>query len=246
MKQLSFILDNYLRGKATYGPVRRIVDILLSVSIASFLFETFYFKYQLMDVSDYKSIIHFFVKGYFIVPLLLFLAAHYITYFISYSFFTLSTTKKSTKWITGIVKFKLKKKDMESLTRKMNKNGVVEMPVKFEPSWIAQTYIALKASVQPEQWKNAETMLNKQMQNIERNFTLLFKALVAISIFYFATVPHLGLFLYIASMAVSTALMIMLWYTYLVLYVLPTIVRKIDFELQQHLASEAVANEQAS
>ncbi len=147
MKQLSFILDNYLRGKATYGPVRRIVDILLSVSIASFLFEAFYFKYQLMDIGDYKSIINFFIKGHFIVPLLLSLLAHYVTYFIAYSFFSLSTTKKSTKWITGIVKFKLKKKDMESLTRKMNKNGVVNMPVKFEPSWIVETYLALKASV---------------------------------------------------------------------------------------------------
>jgi hypothetical protein len=40
--------------------------------------------------------------------------------------------------------------------------------------------------------------------------------------------------------------MIMLWYTYLVLYVLPALVRKIDYELQQHLTSEAIANEQVS
>jgi hypothetical protein len=244
MKQLSFIIDNYLRGKATYGPIRQIVDILMSMSIASFLFEAFYFKYQLMDIGDYKSIINFFIKGYFIVPLFLFLIAHYVTYFMAYSFFTLSTTKKSMKWITGIVKFKLEKKDIDSLKQKVSKSNIVDMPLKFEPSWIAETYIALKASVQPEQWKNAETMLNKQMQNIERNFMLLFKAIVAVSIYCFSTVPHFGLFLYIVSMAVFIALMIMLWYTHMILYVLPAFVRKIDYEMQQHLTSEGIPKEQ--
>ncbi len=246
MKQLSFLLDNYLHGKATFGPMRRILDMILSVSIASFLFEAFYFRYELMDISDYKSLINFFIKGYFIVPLLLFLSAHYCTYLISYSFFSLSTTKQSAKWITRIVKFKLKKKDMESVTRKINKNDLVDMPVKFEPSWIVKTYLDLKTSVQPEQWKNAEKLLNYQMQNIERNFMLLFKAIIAISIYYFSTVPHLGFYLYIISILVFVALMIILWYTYLVLYVLPAIVRKIDYELQQHVANETIATDQTS
>lgn len=241
MKQLSFIVDNYLRGKATFGPVRQIVDILLSVSIASFLFEAFYFNYQLMDIGDYKNIINFFIKGHFIIPLFLFVAAHYITYFIAYSFFILSTTKRSTKWIIGIVKFRLKKKDMESLTRRMNKNMVVNMPVKFETSWMIEAYLALKASVQPDQLKKAETMLTKQLQNIERNFSLLFKAIIAVSIYYFSTVPYFGLFLYIVSIVVFMALMVVLWYTHLVLYVLPAVVRKIDSELQQYLASETTA-----
>ena len=41
-------------------------------------------------------------------------------------------------------------------------------------------------------------------------------------------------------------LMVVLWYTHLVLYVLPAVVRKIDSELQQHLASETTATGQSS
>ena len=100
--------------------------------------------------------------------------------------------------------------------------------------------------MQPEQLKNAEAMLNRQLQNIEKNFSLLFKAIVAVSIYYFSTVPYFGLFLYIVSIVVFMALMVVLWYTHLILYVLPAFVRKIDSELQQHLTSETIATGQSS
>lgn len=245
MQQFSFILDNFLRGRATYAPLRRILDVVFSLSIASFLFERFYFEYQWLDITDYKGIINFFIKGDFIVPFLLFLASHYLTYGIAFAFFTLSTTRKSTKWITRIIKFKLKKRDFADLTKKINNNPAIKMPVKLQSSWVINTYHALKESVNEEQWKKADTEIKKQKLNIEKNFILVSKAIIAISI-YFGIVPHFGVLLYSITLVCLAALLALLWYAYLVLDVLPTIVRKIDSEVQQHLATEAMESQQSS
>lgn len=243
MQPFSFILDNFLRGKETYAPMRRVLNIIFSLSIASFLFETFYFRYEWMDLTDYKGFLHFFVDGDFIIPFILFLVAHYVTYFMGSLIFTLTTNKTSTKWISNIVKIKIKKRDLDNLTKRVYKNRALKLPFKVEQSWLVHTYLHLKQSIHARQWKRAEILLKRQTQIIEKNFLLLFKAILTVTIYFF-TVPHFGGLLYGITIAGLIAGLAVLWYSYLVLYVLPIIMRKIDHELQQYLAEQAIQNEE--
>jgi hypothetical protein len=245
MQPISTILDNFLRGRATYAPMRRVLNVIFSISIAAFLFKRFYFQYELLDISDYKGAINFLINGDFIVPLILFVISHYLTHFIGYIFFALTTTRKSTRWISKIVKIKIKKKDLEFNTAKINKTGLVKLP-KIDRSWIMDSYNLLKGILDDKQWKRAALMLKRQTENIQRNFLLLFKSVIVISIYFFSTVQHFGLILYCITIAGLLAGMVFLWYSYLVLDVLPTLIRKIDFEIQQHLATEVIKNEQIS
>lgn len=233
MNFLNLILDNYLNGKATFGPIRRILDMIFSASIASFLFKRFYFNYQFLDITDYKGIFEFFLDGRFFIPLALFAFVHYGLYLISSIFFILTTTRQSRKWVQSIIRAKVTKKDITGTRKQLKKHAITRNYINLTPSWIADTYKILKESITQEQWKNAETMVKQTSQNVERNFQLNIKVLVTISIYFFFTAPYFGVILYILSTIALLATMIFFWYSYLVLDVLPTLVRKIDYELQQ-------------
>lgn len=244
MQPFSFIVDNFLKGKETYAPIRRILGMLLSISAASFLFETFYFRYQWLDITDYKGIVDFFIRGNFVIPLILFLFVHYMIYLAGTILFSLTINKKSTKWISEIVKLKIKKKDLDKLSKGMYKGSGVKLPFKVPQTWFVQIYLHLKNSIHERQWKRAQFMLQKQTQIIERNFQLLFKAIVVLTI-YFVTVPHFGLLTFSVSILLLIGGLIFLWHTYLILDVLPVLLQKIDAELQLYLAEEAIAGEEA-
>ena len=61
-------LNDYLEGKKVYPVLSRILNLLFVASITSFIFEKFYFKYTWLDISDYKSILDFLIKGRFFIP----------------------------------------------------------------------------------------------------------------------------------------------------------------------------------
>lgn len=78
----SFFVKGYLEGKNIFPTVRRIIDPLLSINVASFIYESSYSKYNWIDITDYKSILSFIVKGEFIIPVTLFIVIHFAIIFI--------------------------------------------------------------------------------------------------------------------------------------------------------------------
>jgi hypothetical protein len=244
MQLFSFILDNYLKGRSTYAPLRRILDFLFSASITSFLFQKLYFKYHWLDITDYKGIIDFFINGNFFIPFILFLIVHFGTYFLAYGFFSLTTLHKSARWIKKVLRFRLKRKDISGIAKKVNKNPVVVLPWKLDATILLKYYNHIKKTVPAEQWEKAEISLKNQKLNIERNFVLVVKSIIAVTIYCFKTAPHFGIILYAIVILSLAGGLAFLWYSYLVLDIIPTLFRKIDSEVQQHLASELMATEE--
>jgi hypothetical protein len=152
MRPFSFILDNFLRGKEYYIPLRRLLDMLLSLSITSFLFQNIYFSYSLLDISDYKGIINFFMSGQFFVPLFLFLLVHFVCYLIAYGFFSFTTTIKTTMWREEIISYNISEKKLNKAGRMIKVNQVITFPEKINSSWFIQSYNAIKDGVSREQW----------------------------------------------------------------------------------------------
>jgi hypothetical protein len=233
MDKFFFIVSDYVNGKVVYPPIRRILNFLFSASITSFLFQTFYFKYDWLDL-DYKSILDFLVKGDFFIPFSLFLVVHFGLFFLSSLAFNLTMTRKSNRVLSNILKYQLKKKHIKSFKKSLKNNLVAPVHIDDE-TWI-RIYDHVKNSVTKEQWEELEKMLVEKKQLIEPNFNLICKLMVVVSI-YFITIPHFGWLLYALVLLFSLLGLICLWWLHLGLDVFPAAVRKFNTEVQKYLQS---------
>lgn len=115
MNEYFFVVGDYLKGKPVYPVIRRFLNLLFSTSLTSFLFENFYFKYTLYDITDYKSIFDFFINGSFFVPFSIFIIIHFFLDWISDGFFLIFSMRKSSEIVTEIYNYELNKNDYKML-----------------------------------------------------------------------------------------------------------------------------------
>ena len=76
MNEVFFIAGDYLKGKSIYPAFRRILNLLLNISISSFIYEKCYGVYSWLNYNDYKGILTFFIKGNFFIPLSIFIVVY--------------------------------------------------------------------------------------------------------------------------------------------------------------------------
>ena len=69
-------IEQYLKGKDVIRVIQRIFGPILTATITSHLLEKFYYKYNWIDISDYKGALNFIFKGGFIIPASLFIVVH--------------------------------------------------------------------------------------------------------------------------------------------------------------------------
>lgn len=236
MNQYLFFIGDYLKGKPVYPTFRRVLNLLFSISLTSFLFEKFYFKYSWLDITDYKSILNFFIKGNFFVPFSLFIIIHYFLDWLSDTVFTLSTMKKTSKIIKKIWDYQFSKSDYKAILEKTNDNPVVDLPEAFNKSYILSIYDHLVKSIPAEQWTAMEKALDDQKRSTQESFKLAFKALVTITI-YFITIPYFGWILYSLVLVVLTFILIGLYYGYLLMEIVPSAIRRFHIEVIKYLQS---------
>jgi len=245
---LSFA-DDYLRGKEVYPPARRILNFLFSASITSFLFEKFYFKYQWMDISDYKGILNFFIKGDFFIPFSIFIIVHFGLWIFSSALFSVTMTLKSSKVLKNIINYRFTKKeqkDVRKAAKLINKNRVIQLPTPLTEEAFMGVYEHIKRTVPPEQIAAFEAVLEQQKKHLENNFILIVKAIIVITLYFF-TIKHFGVLLYSAVILILVSVLTVLWWLYLGLDVLPAAMRKFDSVVQEYLQlRQRFQNESAS
>ena len=54
MKELLDIASTYIQGKTVYPSIRRFLNLLFNISIASFIYEKFYGTYTWYSIDDYN------------------------------------------------------------------------------------------------------------------------------------------------------------------------------------------------
>ncbi len=236
MLPLHPILEDFLRGKSPYKPIRRIIDIIFSWSISSFLFEKFYYAYSFLNITDYKEIAAFFIRGEFFVPFMLFILVHSTLHFSGYAIFTYTTYRQSSKWTQSILRWDLKIKRYAQIFKEVNSRGVV--PYKISADWFYKTYSLIKANTKPEQWQHAYNVLKEEQKNIRHNFLLAYKAFFAV-IVYFITVPYFGWLFFSIVLLLIITFLVLLWYMYNWLEVLPLSIAKADEQLSKLYSDKA-------
>lgn len=69
----TFFIEEYLKGKDVHHVVVRVLNPLITVNLSSYLYQRLYGNYYWYDITDYKAIADFFIKGQYLIPLCIFL-----------------------------------------------------------------------------------------------------------------------------------------------------------------------------
>lgn len=238
MADYFFVVGDYLNGKPVYPVIRRILNLLFSISLTSFLFKKFYFNYIWLDFSDYKSILDFFINGKFFIPFSLFIIIHILLDSIAEIVFFLFTFRKSIEIVNEVYNYQFNKSDYRNIMGKMNDNGVLKMPITFDKSFFIETYKYLATNIPIEEWKEQERSLEEQKSSTKDTFKLTLKGLITITI-YFITISYFGLLLYMVVAGILILTLFGLYFGYLLMDIIPSAIKKFHFEVGRYLEEKA-------
>jgi len=227
-------LADFLSRKSMFPVIRKGLNLLFCASITSFLFEKYYFNYSWIEITDYKSILNFFIKGNYIVPFCIFIVIFLITYFIPYTIFAVPNYFKGIKWRRKILGYKLSKFEAESQFEKIKSETTKNTALQLSSKAMFQIYKDIRNSFDEKQYQQIQRKLEKQKDNLLANFIFAFRALITIFI-YFITIEYFGFFLFTIVNLSIILYMVLLVFSYRFLDLIPTFIGKIALELDKYV-----------
>ncbi|MBN8671466.1 MAG: hypothetical protein J0L80_12315 [Chitinophagales bacterium] len=234
MNQIFLIAADYLKGKSISLPIRRLLNLLFTISISSFLFEKYYGKYVWFNYYDYKAILNFFIKGNFFIPLSIFIAVYCGTYFVSLLIFNLINHFKTIKWTRKIIYYQVKKESVDDNIKALTRVSTLVSPMRLTKTLMIELYNNLKHELTPETFQKIESELIEPKKNLEATFHSVFRALIAITI-YFSSIPQFGLGLYVIVCISLLSTLYILLLSYRFLDIIPALVHKFHNEAEKYL-----------
>ncbi len=234
MKNQITEFGDLIRSKKLFPLAKHLLNFLFVVSISSFLFEKYYFKYELLDITDYKKIYTFLVKGNFAVPLTLFFITWIITYSIStyaFVFANMALSKRFRKKINEI-EIELEKKADKIDTAAEITHGI-SFKEKYGKDWVTFLIEKIKASYTSKDLERLLKYMSKVKVEKEDEFVILFRGLIAVSI-YVCVIPYFGGILY------CLLLLSFLTYVFILvsIYQLMELTPEIIFKIRTHFNKE--------
>jgi hypothetical protein len=208
---------------------------LFSASITSYLFERVYFKYAWLDITNYKDVLDYFIKGSFFIPFTLFLIVHFGIGFLSFSIFHIINHFLGKRSLKSIYEYEAKQSEIRLGIKLLRKGTQFIVPFNVNESVLIDAYNEIKSELKTEKVEEIEKDLRKQKQNIENSFGLVFRGLIALSI-YFASIQYFGVILFGVSSFIIFCFFILCFFTYKLLDVAPTLVRKYHKEVEKYIS----------
>jgi hypothetical protein len=224
MNEIFIIAGDYLKGKSVYPAFRRLLNLLFNISIASFIYEKFYGNYTWLNYNDYN----------FFIPFSIFLVIYGTTQFLSISIFSVINHFKSVKLTREILQYQFKKETIDERLKEINKVSKIVSPIRLTKNTMLAVYQELRNHITPEAFEEIEKGLKEPKQNLEANFSLAFRMMIAITIYFFS-LPQFGWLLYLTAMFVLIGGMYILMISYRFLDIIPTLMRKFHHQAEEYL-----------
>jgi len=234
MNEIFLFFGDYLKGKSILPSIRRLLNLLFNMSISSFLFERIYGFYTWLNYNDYKGILDFFIRGKFFIPFSIFLVVYGTTQFLAMIIFSTVNFFKGVKLNKEILEYQFKKDLIDQRLNEINKVSEIVSPIKLTKETLVSLYQNLRAHLTPEAFENMEASLKEPKQNLEATFTLTFRMMIAITI-YFISLPQFGWFLYSIAAVFILVGMYIIMIAYRFLDVFPTLMRKFHHQAEEYL-----------
>jgi len=234
MNEIFIIAGDYLKGKSVYPAFRRMLNLLFNISIASFIYEKCYGNYTWLNYNDYKGILDFFIKGKFFIPFSIFLVVYCTTQFLSIVFFNVLNHFKTIKITREILQYQFKKETVDEGLREIKKASKYVSPIRLTKNKMLEVYQEVRNHITPEAFEVIENGLKEPKQNLEANFSLAFRMVIAITIYFFS-LPQFGWLLYLIVMIVLLIVMYVLIISYRFLDIIPTLMSKFHHQAEEYL-----------
>lgn len=241
MKELTLFISDYIKGKSVYAPLRRILSLLFSISIASFVYVKVYGEYSWFSFTDYKAILDFFIKGHFFIPFCVFIITAGIIQAFSSLIFILISHFQTTKWERAIIAYQIKRESIKNNIDKVIEVSEAVTPVKLSYPMLLELGKKIQEKMTDEMHEKLNKELIKPKQDLEANFHACTKLIIAISI-YFGSLPQFGIWLYSIAVVVVLITMCLLWISHCFLGILPTLARKFYKVVEQFVLDNNVRN----
>lgn len=242
MTELFNLAAYFIQGKPIYPSIRRILNLLFNTSIASFIYEHFYGKYHWYDISDYKRILDFLIKGQFFIPFSIFLVVYGISSFLGKILFYGFTHFRAIRVKRKIIAIQYHKQAIEERIGEVEKYSKLVSPLDLTAAQIVNVYTEIRKNITPEAFKTIEKDLMEPRQALEANFHLFLRGLMAITAYY-ATIEAFSTWLYIITTVVVIFGLITLAIAYLLLDITPTILRVFHSQAEEYFKQQSTTTQ---
>jgi len=234
MKQLFNIAELYIQGQPIYPPLRRILNLLFNLSISSFIYQKFYGNYVWMDIKDYKGILDFFIKGQFFIPFSIFVVVYAITQSLANILFIASTHFTSVKYQRKIIAFKLEQDEVEEGFKQIEQKTKSFVPIDLTKDVLLSAYHTIRVQITEEVFNELKTSLDKPKKVIEENFIVVFRGIIAISV-YACILSEFSRVLYFIVLLVGVAFLLLCVIGHCLFDLIPTFLKRFHNELEEYI-----------
>lgn len=241
MNEFFIIAGDYLKGKSIYPSIRRVLNLLFNISIASFLYEKFYGNYTWLNYDDYKGMLDFLVKGKFFIPLSIFFIVYGITQFFALILFRTLNHLKYVKLTREILSYQYNKESVDNGLNDFTEVSDIVSPVTLTKEDMLELYEELRKNISEETIREIEKSLEEPKKNLENNFYLIFRMLIAVTI-YFISLAEFSWLLYLVVGILLVIVMLLIMVGYRFLDLLPVLIGKFTEQAEQYFMQHSKAN----
>lgn len=218
---------NFIKSKNLFPLTKDLLNILFVLSISSFIFEKFYFKYDLIDVTDYKIVYAFFVKGDFAIPLSIFFISWALTNILGNLTFLLANSALTNYFRRQIERTEIElKKEFDKVEKNVKEVHNISMKERYGKDWINYLIEKIKLSFSQAEYEKLLRYMSKTKIEKEDEFVILLRGLIAISI-YVCVVPYFGKILYFLLISTFLFYVLIIVSIYQLMELTPELISKI-------------------
>lgn len=232
MKEFLFIFTDYLKGNPTYPAIRRGLNFILNTSIAAYFYEKFIGNYSWIEISDYKSLMDFLVKGHFIIPLSFYFLIYTV---LGVSIFVLFNFRLDFQKFKAIQKINVKELDNERFDEILERFSTLSSKfniIVISKEEIISFYKNKFANVSSTDINELKNLIHTLKANLSNHFGLIFRLLVAICIYYFHTAKFPN-WLFITILFVLLSSVFLITKAFRLLNILPAVHRFLNRQVEE-------------
>lgn len=241
MDILGNITSKFLKGESVIHEGRRILNLLLNISITSFFYVKFYGEYNWIPFSEYTRMFDFFVKGQFIIPFCIFVIVYSVTQFVSWILFAWLTHWGTIKIKKGIIDYELEPEDEQKgidYLKTVSKYAVKE---DVSDEKLSEFYIEFKKEMGDSFYTDLNKEFTKEKKNISENFYFVIRFIVTIIIYNYY-LPNFDNGLFFIALITLIILAVFLVISYKSLEILPVIIKKVDERAKEKILDPKIDN----
>jgi hypothetical protein len=186
MSDLLFSAADRLSERNLSTKLKITLGFIFVASVASNVFTTFYFEYQLLDTNESEHLYRFFIDGHFFIPLAIFFLIWMISDYGGLILFKLSNMA-----ITKKIRRKIVAYSTQKYSSRGKSNDVESIGRKFIDESTETFFSEMKKKLEPHEYNRIQKAVTEGQARIESMFILLFRGFIAM-IFYYVMVPYFG------------------------------------------------------